>query len=210
MPIPEVGNAALLFDASDARRRALENARRRLGTGGAGGDGGPVGAGGLAGAVDVDAAPLGPASVLETPRAGFFYPRIIFGGGAQLDFTTPANPLISEGGIKGENVSLAGFQETLSVRLEPRLTLGFTILSHDNLIAVRNWWKDWARLGRQSAIILDRFGTCGNMYEYDVFNTAFDKAHCLYNPFEPRRFAVARELWTLQLVFRQGQDETTG
>lgn len=149
--------------------------------------------------------PSGPASPLETPRAGFFYPRIIFGGGSELTFTTPANPLISEGAVKGENVSLNGFQETLFVRDEPRLTLGFTILSHDNLIAVRDWWKDWAKLGRQSEVILDHFGTCAGQYEYDLFNTFFNLAHCLYNPFEPKRFVPARQLFTLQLTFRQGR-----
>lgn len=149
--------------------------------------------------------PSGPASPLETPRQGFFYPRIIYGGGSQLDFTTPSNPLISEGRVKGENVSLSGFQETLAVRMEPRLTLGFVILSRDNLVQIRDWWRDWASLGRQSAITLDHFGTCTGQYEYDLFNTFFDKAHCLYNPFEPKRFVVSRQLFTLQLAFRQGK-----
>lgn len=156
--------------------------------------------------VDVAATPA-PVSVLDTIKGGFFYPRITTSSGAQLDFTTPASPLISEGRIKGENVSLAGFQETLSVRVEPRLTLGFTILSRANLIEVRDWWMEWASLGRQSAVILDRFDTCGGQYEYDLFNTTFDKAHCLYNPFEPRRFTVSRQLFTVQLTFRQGQTE---
>ena len=147
------------------------------------------------------------ASPLETPRAGFFYPQIIYGGGSTLDFTTPANPLLSEGRVKADNVSLNGFQETLSVRMEPRLTLGFTILSRANLEQIRGWWVDWASLGRQSAVTLDRFGTCAGQYEYDLFNTFFDKAHCLYNPFEPRRFVPARQLFTLQLVFRQGRQE---
>ena len=147
----------------------------------------------------------GPATPLESPRQGFFYPRIIFGGGSELTFTTPANPLISEGAVKGENVSLNGFQETLFVRDEPRLTLGFPILSRDNLVQIRDWWKDWAKLGRQSAVILDHFGTCAGQYEYDLFNTFFDKAHCLYNPFEPKRFVPARQLFTLQITFRQGR-----
>lgn len=151
--------------------------------------------------------PPAAASQLETPRAGFFYTRIIYGGGSQLDFTTPSNPLISELRVKGENVSLSGFQETLSVRMESRLTLGFPILSRTNLIQIRDWWREWASLGRQSAVILDYLGTCAGQYEYDLFNTFFDKAHCFYNPFEPKRFVPARQLFTMQLAFRQGRAE---
>jgi len=147
-------------------------------------------------------------SVLESARPGFFYPRIIFGGGAQLDFLVPADPVISEGRVKAENVSLTGYQETLSVRLEPRLTLGFKILHPTNLAQVRSWWIEWASLGRQSEIILDRFGTCAGQYEYDNFNTTFSRAHCLYNPFEPRHFVPSRGLFSVQFQFRQGQDET--
>lgn len=184
MPVVQVGIPGPPASAPGAVRRPNEVPRRT---------------------VDPAALPAGPASPLESPRPGFFYPRIIHGGGSQLDFTTPANPLISEGRVKGENVSLTGFQETLSVRLEPRLTLGFTILSRDNLAQIRAWWIDWASLGRQSAIILDRLGTCSGQYEFDLFNTAFNLAHCLYNPFEPKRFVVSRQLFTLQLTFRQGK-----
>ena len=186
MPIVQLGNPAPPFDVQGARRR--DNAAPRQ----------PSQAALLS-------APAAPSSPLESPRQGFFYTRIIHGGGSQLDFTTPSNPLISEGRVKGENVSLSGFQETLAVRMEPRLTLGFPILSRDNLAQVRAWWIDWASLGRQSAVILDHFGTCTGQYEYDLFNTFFDKAHCLYNPFEPKRFVPARQLFTLQITFRQGK-----
>jgi hypothetical protein len=164
--------------------------------------------GGSSPAAASEATPPAPASVLETPRAGFFYPRIIYGGGAQLDFLVPADPLISDGVIKGENVSLLGFQETLWVRHEPRLTLAFRIISRTNLIQIREWWREWASKGRQSEVILDRFDTCAGQYEYDVHNRTFTLAHCLYNPFEPRRFTPSRVLYSLQLVFRQGQDES--
>lgn len=150
-------------------------------------------------------------SPLETARAGFYYPSITYGTGSPqsvVAFTTPANPLLSIGRVKAENISLSGFQETLSVRVESRITLGFTILSHDVLEDVEAWWEDWASLGEQSVLVLDRFNTCSGMYEYDNYNTFFTRAHCLYNPFEPRRFTPSRELWTLQLVFRQGQDES--
>jgi hypothetical protein len=187
MPIVQLGNAAHQFQQSAAARRRDTLPPR------------------VRSQAELAAAPAAPASQLEAPRAGFFYPRIIYGGGSQLDFTTPANPLPSEGAVKGENISLNGFQETLFVRDEDRLTLGFTILHRDNLMQIRAWWKDWAKLGRQSAIILDRFDTCTTQYEYMLFNTYFDKAHCLYNPFEPKRFIVSQQLFVLQLVFRQGR-----
>jgi hypothetical protein len=169
---------------------------------------GPRRAGSSPAAATSGVAPAAPSSPLETPRAGFFYPRIIYGGGAQLDFLVPADPLISEGVIKGENISLPGFQETLWVRHEPRLTLGFRILSETNLIQIREWWREWGSRGRQNEVILDRFDTCTGQYEYDIHNRTFTRAHCLYNPFEPRRFTPSRALYTLQLTFRQGQDES--
>lgn len=188
MPLVQLGNPVPQQPRPQSRRPNLATQR----------PGGPA-------ALSAPTAPI--TNPLEQPRGGFFYPRIIFGGGSQLDFLVPADPVVSEGRVYADNVSLTGYQERLSVRLEPRLTLAFKILHPTNLAQVRAWWIDWASLGRQSQIILDRFGTCAGQYEFDNFNTTFTRAHCLYNPFEPRHFVPSRGLFSMQLSFRQGQDE---
>lgn len=147
--------------------------------------------------------------LLEAVHSGFFYPRFVFAGGTELDFTTQAAVVVvSEAAVRAENVSWTGFQETLYMRLESRLSLSFSILTRSTLDAVRGWWKDWACYGRQTAIILDRYNTCGGQYEYDYFNTFFDRGHCLTNPFEPHRLVPGKQYYTLQLLFRQGMDES--
>lgn len=140
--------------------------------------------------------------------APFLVPRLVYGAGpTTFNFTTPVQTIVpSEARIKGSNISLSGFQETLSVRIEPRITLGWSTLSAAELTSLRTWFRDWASLGEQSALTLDYLATAAGQWEYDIYNTFFTKAECLYNPFEPRRLVLARkDKWVIALTFRQGQ-----
>jgi hypothetical protein len=137
---------------------------------------------------------------------GLFYPRISFGS-SQIDFPNPAQLItIQESQVRGQNISLSGFQETLSVRIEYILTILFQATAPATMTLVRDWWRTWASLGKQSAVILDATLSGTGAYEYDLYNTFFDKAECELNPFNPTRLTPKRSAFMqIQLTFRQGQ-----
>lgn len=167
-----------------------------------------AGVGGAAGQQLLVAAPPPPADVvlgLFGPRTGYFYPSFSFGG-STIEFTDPVNDVsIQDLPIGGMNVSLNGNSETLQVRVETQLTLSFMTLDPTLLNQLRDWWRGWAMVGKQTAITLDRLGTCAGQWEFDTFNTFFTRAVCLRNPFPPKRLAPGRQLFVVQIVVRQDQ-----
>lgn len=136
----------------------------------------------------------------------FFYPRISYGGTPTLiDFADPVTWLqVVEPEVRLANLSAGGVVEALTVRSDYFVTLRFDFLEATTLAALRTWWRDHARLMKQSALTLDRLGTCGGQYEYDVHNATFSKAELQNNPFQPSRSILSRARYTLELVFRQG------
>lgn len=144
--------------------------------------------------------------------SGHFYPQLAFDSGSTINFVDPANLIvIDEVPVGGQNTSLNGNTETLQVRNEPRVTLTFQALDGPTTTAVRDWWRDWAMVGKQTALVLDRFGTCSGQWEFDAYNTFFTRAICLRNPFSPRRLAPklvpslsgSRMVLVVTLAFKQ-------
>lgn len=140
------------------------------------------------------------------PRQKLFYPSFEFAGGSRIDFPDHAADIkVSGNRIRGQNLSLGGVQETLSVRMEYRLLIAYRYLPTAMMAQLWDWWQDYASLGFQTAITLDRFNTCAGQWEYDRFNTFFDKAECQNDPMEPVRAFPSRPFYTYAFVFRQGQ-----
>lgn len=146
-------------------------------------------------------------------RSGFFYPRLVWEV-TTLDFDLFSGPngagvvantlVVDELALRGQNVAIAGAQETLFERDERRVTLTFMHIDNTLMASLRTYWNTWAKFGKQAALTLDRLNTCGGQYEFDQFNTFFTKAELQNNPWAPRRALAARALYQLQLVIRQG------
>jgi hypothetical protein len=102
------------------------------------------------------------------PKPGFFYPQIT-GGGYDFFFEDPAQAILgAEQAIGSENVSGDGSRERLHQRYEQRVTLRFvhvdaTIMGINtnsdspHMGSLYHWWKNWGSLGKQSALVLDRW-----------------------------------------------------
>jgi len=146
-----------------------------------------------------------------TGRSTFFYPRIVYGSSpTTIDFTNPAHLPAppTELAVRGENVSLAGAGETLFIRDEVRVTLQFPTLFKSEAAALRTMWNNWGKYGRQMALTLDRNSTATGQYEYDEFNTYFNKAVLIGNPFAIQRRLESDIVYSVELVFRQDTDES--
>jgi hypothetical protein len=142
------------------------------------------------------------------PIATYFYPRIVYSSGPAItiDFDDPVTAVTVTPGqaIRGENTSVAGVSETISVRDEYTVRLVFTEVPTAKVSEVYSFWTQWGRLRKQAAITLDRLATCGDQWEYDNFNTYFTKAELLTNPFMPQRARLTRARYNFELLFRQG------
>lgn len=142
------------------------------------------------------------------PASGHFYPRLEYGTGPTvIDIDRLAGVVIRivPDHIRGQNVSLAGQLETLSIRLEMRLFLGLTNLSATTQNALDAWFQTWASVGRQTTITLDRFGTCAGQWEFDGYNLHFTRAELVTNPPDIARLTLARPFYQQAFLFRQGR-----
>lgn len=139
-----------------------------------------------------------------SPKAGFFYPRLVYNS-ITIDFDDPVAAIsIPEVPVAGRNVSASGKQETLYLRMEQQVSLTWINLEIAKLTALRTYFRDWGGQGKQAALTLDRFNTCIGQYEYDHYNTLFDKVELVDVRLVPQRSVMGRALYTLTLVFRQG------
>ena len=138
-----------------------------------------------------------------TGKAQFFYPRLTYGvSPVAINFVNPAQLVeVTDLAVRAQNVSLAGFQETLFIRSETRVRLLFHWLSASEIADVRTYWEASGKRGFQSVLILDRDGTCTGQYEYDVFNTYFDRAELISNPFEPKKTVLSDSIYGWEFVF---------
>lgn len=150
-----------------------------------------------------------------TDRDTFFYLRIAYGDESPQTLIELVNPVHipappTELGVRAENYSLAGYMERLHVRDEIRLTIQCPLLFQSEVESLRSMWNDWAKYGNQMALTLDRRNTAGGQDEYDNWNTFFDRAELLTNPFAPQRRVISDIAYAMELVFRQGADESLG
>jgi hypothetical protein len=149
-----------------------------------------------------------------TNRPKAFYPRITYGGAYDfptirtIDFVNPAHipEVPAELAVQAQNFSLFGYMETLYIRDEVRVHLLFRTLSVAQLNALRLYWHEWGKYGRQATLVLDRTGGAAGQYEYDQFNTFFNRAECVQNPFALVRTVIGDTIYTYDVMFRQGAE----
>jgi hypothetical protein len=134
----------------------------------------------------------------------FFYPRLVYNA-ITIDCDDPVAAIeVSEIPVAGRNVSASGKQETLYLRIEQQVRLMWINLEIAKITALRTYFRDWGGQGKQAALTLDRLLTCAGQYEYDHYNTFFDKAELVDVRLIPQRSQLTKALYTLTLVFRQG------
>jgi hypothetical protein len=133
-----------------------------------------------------------------------YYPRLVYNG-ITLDFEIAKMVAVQETPVCAQNTTLSGVVETLGIRLETTVVLSFAPMSSPKLQELRAYWLNWAWLGKQAVLTLDRFGTCAGHTEYDLYNLFFTKAELLNSPFGPTRFTPKKALYSIDLTFRQGQ-----
>jgi len=96
-------------------------------------------------------------ALFGAPRPTFFYPEIT-GGVVPLTFFEPAVLVMpSELSVGGENLSANGTRERLHLRFETRVTLRLGALDPITQSILRTWWQGTGALGKQTALVLDRF-----------------------------------------------------
>lgn len=137
----------------------------------------------------------------------FFYPSLIFPSG-RVDFDEAYRVSIAaEEAIGSTGISASGLQETAVDRIEVTVTIVLWPITTARLTEIRNWWRTWGVYRRPSTLILDRLGTCGGQFEYDVYNLFFTRAILIDNPFKPTRqeAAISRAKYSIALSFRQDQ-----
>lgn len=150
----------------------------------------------------------------RTIRLTFFYP--------ELTWTTAVIPRkyqtqvrFSEGehvatleirpvAMRRDNVADSGARESLYTRVEQQVRLVFDALGVNTFTGLYDYWSTHAALGRQTELVLDRFDTCAGQWEYDQFNRSFASAELVQMEYTQRRTVLARALYTVELVFRQG------
>lgn len=91
-------------------------------------------------------------------------------------------------------------------RFENEVSLTWNSLAPEDFNKLYTYYVDWGRFGKQCALTLDAFNRDVNTWEYDNFNTHFDKAE-LMNPFDfhPRRSIYEwNRRYDLTLAWRQG------
>lgn len=135
----------------------------------------------------------------------FFYPRLVYNA-ITIDFDDPVAAIATtEVPVAGRNIAAgSGKQETLYIRMEQQVSLTWINLEIAKITALRTYFRDWGAQGKQAALTLDRLNTCAGQYEYDHYNTLFDKAELIDVRLIPQRSQVAKALYTLTLIFRQG------
>lgn len=142
------------------------------------------------------------------PFAKFFYPRLTYTppGGSQtiIDIVDPVAGIeIDEMVVAGENMAESGVRETLLVRTEYQVRLTFVHLTTAQLTDLMTLFRKM--YGVQFALTLDRLATAGGQWEYDQYNSFFDKAELLDPRFLPRRSMTSRALYVLTVALRQGR-----
>lgn len=135
----------------------------------------------------------------------FFYPSITYTGPVTINFTTAARRVIVRTpAIATVKDSYSGNRETLFNRLEYLLRLEFRLFPGADVDAVDTWLTAHALKGLQSAVVLDRLNTCGGQWEYDTYNSLFDKAELINSPAFVRSDQSINK-FDFDLEFRQGQ-----
>lgn len=140
------------------------------------------------------------------PITGAFYTRLSWSA-STLDFTEPlAAVLPVPSVIAGANIADDGTREQLTPRTEYQLRILTGKMTKAEADSLFTWWDTWAKLGKQTAITLDRLATATGLWEYGQWNSFFSKAELLNAPFGPGiRPYPARALYFFDLAFRQGQ-----
>jgi hypothetical protein len=143
------------------------------------------------------------AGVLGNPRNGFFYPKLVWGGGS-LDFDDPAIVQVPNlKAIQGTNIAVSGVQETLHERVEAVVNLTLRPISVATLTTLRDFFVNWGLPRKESLLILDRLDTCAGQLEYDLYNRFFTRAILLNDTFAPQRMTPSRSFYQIDLAFRQ-------
>lgn len=145
-------------------------------------------------------------------RTGYFYPRINYNS-VNIDFDdtagSPAGPcnliVFPPTVVRGENYAASGAREVLVERIEYTMRMQFLLITKARLDSLWTYWSTWGALGKQAAITLDRNSGCGGQWEYDQFNTFFNKAENVDQSFQPARTSNKGPLYGITLNFRQGQ-----
>lgn len=134
-----------------------------------------------------------------------FFPRLVYNS-ITIDITPPTTLRIDPGNLVGENVALSGKKETLHIRSEHVVEMFFERLSKSIVDALETYRDDWGSLGKQAALTLDSSGNGTGTWEYDNYNTFFDKAELdIQIGVKPVRGRLRRSIFDLRLVFRQGK-----
>ena len=134
-----------------------------------------------------------------------FFPRLVYNA-ITIDITPPAVLRIDPGDVVGQNTALSGKKETLHIRGEHVVELGFERLSKTIVDLLETYRDDWGALGKQAALTLDTSGNGAGTWEYDSYNTFFDKAELNIDVgVKPVRGRLPRAIFDLRLVFRQGK-----
>jgi hypothetical protein len=140
-----------------------------------------------------------------------FYPSISYGSAPTVinfgasDVREVASLLeINEAAIRKQNISEDGTSETLFLRFEVQTRLSFQFITKATADLLRTWWRSHAALGNQSALTLDRLGTCAGQLEFDSYNTFFSLAELVDAQWQPRRTTPRGLHYAMTLTFRQG------
>jgi len=124
--------------------------------------------------------------------------------GVTLDFTMPVSQLaLQRRPVRGQNISLAGSQETLYFRAEQTVALFWQFLPYSMGAPLRAYVDTWGLLGKQAVLTLDRYFTASDQEEYFA-NQLFTKAELLNDPFDLARSVQGRAVSGVTLRFRQG------
>lgn len=147
------------------------------------------------------------------PLTKHFYVRLVYGTGpTTIDISEPAADIrIASTPVAGTNVAAGGKREVVFQRLDTFVALAFRKLPLADMNAIKTWLGTHALKGKQSALTLDRLATSAGQWEYDNYNTFFDKAELVgapgqiaVPPVEVPRTMLSRALYSLNLIFRQG------
>lgn len=135
-----------------------------------------------------------------------FFPQLTYGvANTVIDFTPPANLVVNPGDVAGINIALSGKQETLHIRSEAIVEMDFERISFAVVEALFEYRDTWGKFGKQSVLVLDSSGNGAGSWEYENYNTFFDKAELdIETGVKPVRGRLRRGVYSLKLVFRQG------
>lgn len=134
-----------------------------------------------------------------------FYPRLVWGSPVvTINLSNPKDIIIVGDVVAKHTVSKGNKQGNLHIRFEHRVTLKFERMPVALVEALETYWHEWGSQKQVATLTLDTRGGGSGWWEYDNYNTFFNLAIWDGGDFEPRMGRLRRQVYDVELAFRQG------